>query len=323
MNNKDISILILAFNRPKHFNRCLERILDQGIRNIYISIDGPRGILDKSKQDLILDKIETYKEKFNIKVRRSSINKGCRNAVIDGIDWFFNNVDQGIIIEDDISISDNCLLAFIQLLKDYKSNKNIMTISSHNEFINFNEQVLIKSPVWRAWGWATWREKWLIHKEFSKKATKYSINKINSMLPKSIANIYSAELIKSCQLGLFDTWDFEFNFSHLALGYSSLTISGYNSVNFGFDIEATHTKESLEDSFKYKTNNNNKINTSEIIEMDIETKELTLSKCCFTKNKIENKLKEGFISKKISLIFLLRKIKRSIIKRLDYLNKIN
>ena len=38
----------------------------------------------------------------------------------------------------------------------------------------------------------------------------------------------------------YDTWDYEFNFTHLALSKYSLTITGQNSLNIGFDSEATH-----------------------------------------------------------------------------------
>ena len=79
----------------------------------------------------------------------------------------FKNVSKGVILEDDIAISDNCFNTFDYLLEKYKNSSNIMSLSSHNEFINFHKkQILLMSPVWRAWGWAGWSEKWFMHRNF-------------------------------------------------------------------------------------------------------------------------------------------------------------
>ena len=38
-----------------------------------------------------------------------------------------------------------------------------------------------------------------------------------------------------------DAWDYEFNFSHIVNGKSSLTFGGINNFVYGFDDSATHT----------------------------------------------------------------------------------
>ena len=35
-------------------------------------------------------------------------------------------------------------------------NKNIMSISSFNEFTDKKIESIYSIPVWRSWGWATW-----------------------------------------------------------------------------------------------------------------------------------------------------------------------
>ena len=55
------------------------------------------------------------------------------------------------------------------LLEEHFLNKNIMSLSSFNEFTNKKIESLYKIPVWRSWGWATWAERWKMHIEFSNK----------------------------------------------------------------------------------------------------------------------------------------------------------
>ena len=59
---KDTPILILAFNRDKKFNSCLENIYKFGFRKIYVSLDGPRNGDDQDKQKVITKICKNYSE---------------------------------------------------------------------------------------------------------------------------------------------------------------------------------------------------------------------------------------------------------------------
>ena len=311
---KDIPILILTFNRPDHLNKCLENLKNQNVKNIFISMDGPRNNFDKRKQDYIFRIINKNKSNFNIKCNHLKKNFGCKNGVKKGIDWFFEKVPQGIILEDDISISNNCLLSFIYLLEKYKNSSSIMSISSHNEFTNLgNKQILLKSPVWRSWGWAGWSRMWFKHRKFSDEISSYSLRSIRNILPGDYANIKNAELLKNCQLKFIDSWAYEFNFSHLALGLSSLTLSGVNCINFGFDENATHTKTNQSDNFENLINY--EIENEKVFDMErsiiIQTNNIT--GFSFKQNK-HNYLNFVFMIY-LEFFIYLRKFKRNLFNK--------
>lgn len=103
MKEFDTPILFIIFNRPDTTHQVFEKIRQIKPKKLFISADGPRY---KVKEDLenckltrsIIDRIdwncEVYKN-FNDE------NLGCKRAPCQAINWFFNNVDNGIILEDD------------------------------------------------------------------------------------------------------------------------------------------------------------------------------------------------------------------------------
>jgi len=314
---QDLPVLILAHSRADKFVKCISRIYEYGIRNIYLSLDGPRNKIDSSEQKLMLNECKKYKDQCSLKINMLDKNYGCRDGHIFALDWFFDKEDYGIILEDDLYLSKNCVLTFSDLLKKYGGSKNIMSLSSYNEFVQEGPRRLVISPVWRGWGWATWAEKWKIHKEFIVKARKQSMYKLIKYLPDSLRTPKNIQTIKAVHLNYLKAYDYEFNFTHLALGYSSLAISGINMNNIGFDKDATHCFE--RDNFPFLKNFKDKYINIDLIDSmdDFETKS-TLKEVGFIEKRnsfLSKKFFQKFIIFIYSFIFFLRRIKRIFIKK--------
>lgn len=314
---KDISILILAHSRSDKFANCIKKAYNSGIRKIYLSIDGPRNLSDLQEQKLIEKEFYKYSNDCDLYLNKLDKNYGCRDGHIFALDWFFSQVEYGIIIEDDLYLSANCLLTFSKLLKKYHKSKDIMSLSSYNEFAKTNPRRLIIAPIWRGWGWATWADKWIIHKNFISKARKLSMFKLLKFLPRNLRNVQTVEIIKSVHLNYVKAYDYEFNFSHLALGFSSLTISGINMNNIGFDEFATHCFDKNEFPFlnEYK---DEEININLIDHMTSADSKYTMERCGFIQNKKNNYFEITYQKLMIlfsSFIFFLRRIKRIFINK--------
>ena len=74
--------LILAFNRDKKFKKCIKNNYDNGFRNIYLSLDGPRNDSDKYKQKkikIIFNKFAS-KSESNCKSNYFKSNLGVLDA---------------------------------------------------------------------------------------------------------------------------------------------------------------------------------------------------------------------------------------------------
>ena len=253
-------ILIIAFNRYQLLKRSFLYLKNNDFSDVWITIDGPR---KNNKDDFKeFNKILKFCNREGIPERKINIsfkNLGCRKAVFDGISWFFENNKSGIIIEDDIEIERNYLIFMSYLLEKYENQSNIFSISS-----TFNEIGIIKqkdiltkniffyTPFCRVWGWATWSGRWLKHKENLKKFLSPNPFKCFMSLPKKYRTCNNAFLLAKCNNGEIDTWDYEWNFSHLFLNALSITPNNIYSLNRGFGEKATHTSKIDEKFLNYE-----------------------------------------------------------------------
>ena len=97
-------VLLLLFNRPEHTKVIFEEVRNAKPKKLYISIDGPRSNnkLDEVNINLIKDFIiNNIDWDCNVKTLFRESNIGCKNAVSSAISWFFENENNGIILEDD------------------------------------------------------------------------------------------------------------------------------------------------------------------------------------------------------------------------------
>ena len=98
------AVLFLIFNRADTAIEVLKAIKEAKPLRLYIAADGPRvkrtGEAEKviSTRDLILQNVDWDCE---VKTLFRDRNLGCKYAVSSAIDWFFENEDMGIILEDD------------------------------------------------------------------------------------------------------------------------------------------------------------------------------------------------------------------------------
>ena len=117
----DIPILLIIYNRFETTEKVFSSIKDVKPSKLYLVSDGPKDISDKTKinelRDHILNNI-SWDCEFKSMLRDS--NLGCKESVSSGIDWFFNNEDMGIILEDDCLPSKSFFYFCEELLHRYK-----------------------------------------------------------------------------------------------------------------------------------------------------------------------------------------------------------
>ena len=103
-------ILLITFNRPDHTRRVLTEILKQEPLSLYVSQDGAREGNENDRvkcQDVrnvvneLTDAYAVGQKDFMLHTLYQEKNLGCGSGPQAGITWFFENVEQGIIMEDD------------------------------------------------------------------------------------------------------------------------------------------------------------------------------------------------------------------------------
>lgn len=115
----NIPILLITFNRPNHTRKVLYRIVGAKPNDLYVFRDYPRGLspqplspvekgeqqqhpdVEKCQQVIDVVKELTDGTGINVHYLLPETNLGCGAGPMTGISWFFDNVEQGIVMEDD------------------------------------------------------------------------------------------------------------------------------------------------------------------------------------------------------------------------------
>lgn len=245
-NKFDTPILFITFNRPEETFRVLERISKVKPAKLYIASDGARKNVDN--EEFTVEQIrKTLFEKINWTCQTKTLfrdkNLGCKYAVSSAIDWFFENEEQGIILEDDILPDISFFTYCRQLLEKYNHDERIMQINGYNPVNYKTENSYIFSKYGTIWGWASWRRAWKY----------YDVEMKNWLQVRNNPNFdyfYQNKKEKKIRQAVFDkvfdneidTWDYQWAFTKLFHKGMSIFPAVNLIQNIGFHEKATHTK---------------------------------------------------------------------------------
>ena len=157
-------VLFLIFNRPDTTHRVFEAIRAAKPKQLFIAADGPRGtvISDKENSALTRSIVNSIDWECDVKTLFRDENLGCRGAVSSGISWFFNDVEEGIVLEDDCLPHPDFFKFAEMMLEKYRHTEQVMHISGGN--FQFGQQrgnaSYYFSRIAHIWGWASWRRAW-------------------------------------------------------------------------------------------------------------------------------------------------------------------
>jgi hypothetical protein len=174
-------------------------------------------------------------------------NLGCRHAVNSAITWFFDQEPEGIILEDDCLPSQSFFLYCAELLRRFRDDERIMSITGCNfqQDMNGYPYSYYFSNYNHVWGWATWRRAWQCYDDTMKFYPEYvSYNFLRSLSSSpGFIDYWKAELDKVYHRTL-DTWDYVWTFSCWANSGLTCTPRVNLVSNIGFGPGATHCLDS-------------------------------------------------------------------------------
>ena len=241
------SVLFLIFNRPDVTKRVFEAIRQAKPPRLYVAADGPRKdkegeaeVVQKVRK-LVMDNIDWDCE---VKTLFREKNLGCKYAVSGAIDWFFENEEMGIILEDDCLPSQSFFWFCEELLERYKDDLRIWHISGNNFHFGWkrdSEYSYYFSYYGSIWGWGSWKSRW---KHYDVEIENYEEIKSKNYLWDVFGNQKEASFrinnFDKIKKGL-DTWDFQWAYTRFI--NSGLSIVPIENLvkNLGFCEDATHT----------------------------------------------------------------------------------
>lgn len=244
MNQFQTPILFLVFNRPDTTARVFERIREAKPSQLFVAADGPRPDkpedIEKCRavRDIIMKGVDWDCE---LKTLFREENLGCGKAVSTSIDWFFEYVEQGIILEDDC-LPDLSFFFFCQeMLTKYSNDFKVWMVAGTNLIPNKYKykSSFIFSRLVPIWGWATWKRAW-IHNDYEMKTWDQYDKSGFSYFQKQEKNVFEVFSNVKKQNGN-DVWDGQWAFT--CFSNSGLTIIPTINLirNIGFGPGATHT----------------------------------------------------------------------------------
>ena len=242
-------VLFMIFNRPDTTQKVFNAIRQAKPRQLFVAADGPRegkeGEKEKSEQTREI--IKQVDWDCEVKTLFRDKNLGCKVAVSSAIDWFFENVEEGIILEDDCLPSQSFFWFCQELLEHYRNNTKLMHISGNNfQFGKIRGKgSYYFSKYAYIWGWATWRRAWKDYDVNMKNFPKFKIeNQINNVFNIKQQQKYWTKIFQIVFEGKIDTWDYQWAYSCFINNGLCIT-PNYNLVsNIGFGENSVHTKDS-------------------------------------------------------------------------------
>ena len=241
-----VPILLIVFNRPENTARVLNALRPMRPQKIFIAADGPREgnesdvIRCSEVRHVLAENIDWMCE---VNVSYSDVNLGCRRGVVKALDWFFGEVEEGVILEDDVIPTPDFFVYCQELLGRYRFDQRVGSISG-NSFMP--KGALVDASYYfsiytHSWGWATWRRAWCCYdREMHNWIDFCDAGWLKIIAGKEAAD-YWQPLIEQVYRGIVDTWDLIWLYSCWKSGLLTCisTVELVNNIGFGSD--ATHT----------------------------------------------------------------------------------
>ena len=241
-------VLLITFNRPEHTSRVLSAIREQEPRELFVFQDGAREGNDSdlkrcaSVRNIVRRLVEWDCELHTF---YSDRNLGCGAGPMTAIDWFFSQVEEGIVMEDDCLPHPDFFGYCSELLEKYRYDEKVRFINSTLYDDRWKCEASYDFSHYMVTGaWAGWKRTW---KGFdldlnSLNAKDFRSHVLHLTGNRGEANWWYA-IVREIQQDdrKKSYWDFQMQI-HL-FKESALTIQPRVNLvsNIGFDGAGTHT----------------------------------------------------------------------------------
>jgi hypothetical protein len=237
-------VLLIGFNRPENTIKVLEAISKVKPKKLYVHLDSPReNNIDDNLKCLLVQKLfYSLNWECELLMKISDKNLGCTIACTNAIDWFFDNEEEGIILEDDCVPSQSFFLFCSELLNRYRYNHEIGIISGSNLGIEPNiKESYYFSKYAQIWGWASWKRAWENREQAIKKK---DLSVLTSKIKNKQERLYwrlhfSREVIWDVKWAVYSLWKNEMIAILPKVNLVTNIGFGINATNYTFDSNNT------------------------------------------------------------------------------------
>ncbi len=242
------AVLFLIFNRPDTTQQVFEAIRAAKPPRLYVAADGARQ--NREGEFMRCEEVRkiatTVDWPCEVKTLFRNKNLGCNLGPFGGISWFFENEEEGIILEDDVLPIPSFFEYCDDLLERYRHDLKVGVISGCNLVSKRFKpaESYFFSRYNHVWGWASWRRAWqhydvTMHNwpEWRDKGGLKSISDGNKLFES-----YWSAIFDTAYRGNVDSWDYQWTFSCWYHGMVTALPANNQTYNLGFGhSDAVHT----------------------------------------------------------------------------------
>lgn len=242
-------ILFIVFNRPNIAQQSFDQIRKVKPSFLFVAADGPRPDRpdDQQKCEATRKIIEQIDWPCELKTLFRSENRGCGHGPAEAITWFFENVERGVILEDDCMADESFFYFCEELLIKYQNDLRVSMIGGTNPVINWKEkkQSYLFTNMGFSWGWASWRRSWqefdYLSATWSTPETKQRIRTYLNHTPHF--DHFASEFDYYFKEVRSDVWDFQWLLTRFNQQTCTILPTTNLITNIGFTEDSTHTFE--------------------------------------------------------------------------------
>jgi len=249
MQNLDTPVLLIIFNYPEITQKVFNAIKEVKPKSLFVFSDAPRknkkGEAEKcSKTRKILEQIDWA---CDVKTYFLEENIGARKAVSTAISWFFDNVEEGIVLEHDCLPNKSFFYFCQEMLNRYRNDTRIMHISGSNflqgKKIGKYSYYFSKVPL--IWGFATWKRAWKFYDVDIKTFPEFKeTNQIENIFNGKFVNKHIIKLLNKVYKNIAQTWDHQWRYAVITQNGLCINPNVNLVSNIGFGPDALHCANS-------------------------------------------------------------------------------
>lgn len=247
---ESVPVLIIGYRRPDLVAEVMRAVAEVKPNRLFLACDGAH-----PSRPAEIELVEATRRTMETAITWPCVverlyhdtNQGCRKGVVSAIDWFFSNVEAGIILEDDCVPHPDFFPYCAELLSRYATTSQVMHISGdgglavlgrqRSESYVFTREVLV-------WGWATWRRAWSCYDRDLKRWAEIRQNQVavQALFGSQRAAAHWTRILDRLLIeDLPDTWDYQWTFTVRECNGVGVAPTRNLITNIGYRGDATHT----------------------------------------------------------------------------------
>jgi len=244
--SKRLSVLFLTYKRLETSEKVFSAIRDAQPEKLYFAnnaaIEG--NVEEEAKVNSVRKLVDQVDWKCEVHTRFLESHMSVRDSIFSSISWFFENEEQGIILEDDCLPNPEFFKFCSEMLYRYKKEESVWAITGNNfqNGILRGDASYFFSSQPHIWGWATWKSIWVkVDQSMSFWPAWKRSEHWHTFWDNKIMKNYWYSIFEQMYRSEINTWDYVFDAN--VFYHSGLIVTPNKNLvsNIGFGPGSTYT----------------------------------------------------------------------------------